>query len=109
MQVQITGKNVNIGKALPQYITGEMKTLVEKYFQKATNASVVMARDGEGFKAEILVHVNKHVDVAASANAGDAYSAFESALVNAAKRLRRKKRRVIDKHREHHHKREVCA
>ena len=108
MQVQITGKNLKIGQALPQYITGELKALVKKYFKDAANARVVVEKNGSKFKAEIQVKVNGYVGgIISSAEADDAYSAFGDALIHAAKRMRRKKRQFIDKHRAHHYEKDI--
>ena len=108
MQIQITGKNIKIGKALPQHITGELKSLVKKYFKDATNAHVVVEKNGLIFKAEVQVEVNDYVGgIISSAEAGDAYSAFGDALIHAAKIMRRKKRQFIDKHRVHHYEKTI--
>jgi len=98
MELQITSKNVNIGKALPSHITDSIKETIKKYFSRATDARVVIQKNGNMFNTEIHVHINKYVDVDANGMAGDAYSSFELALEHIAKRLRRKKRMFSDKH-----------
>ncbi|MGB1360970.1 MAG: ribosome hibernation-promoting factor, HPF/YfiA family [Alphaproteobacteria bacterium] len=103
MELQITGKNVDIGQALPQHIKDSVKNLVEKYFKKATDARVIMQKNGGMFKAEIQIHVNKYINVDAHGLAGDAYSAFELALEHVAKMLRRKKRMAVDNHQPKRH------
>lgn len=99
MKIQITGQNVDLGKALPQHIDGGLEQMIHKYFKKATDARVVLRKNGQGFLAEIHVHVNKHISVNAHGDSPDAYQAFQMALEKAAKILRRKKRKHIDCHR----------
>ncbi len=103
MKLEITGKNVDIGSALPQYVSGELEGVIKKYFTEVTAVRVVLEKFQDIFNAKIHIHVNKIIDIDAHAEAGDAYSAFELALEHASKRLRRKKRQHVDKHREHHH------
>ena len=104
MQMQITGKNLKIGQALPQYITGELNALVKKYFKDATSAHVVVEKNGSEFKAEVQIGINGYVgDIISSAGASDAHKAFREALAHATKKMRRKKRQLIDKHRVHHY------
>jgi ribosomal subunit interface protein len=98
MQLQITGINVDVGKTLPPHITQSVKETIKKYFSKAIDARVVIKKSGKMFNTEIHVHVNKYVDIDANGMAGDAYSSFELALEHIAKRLRRKKRMISDKH-----------
>ena len=103
MELQITGKNMDIGQALPEHIKGAVANVVEKYFKTITDARVVLRKNGEMFTAEIRVHVNKYINVDAHGDAGDAYSAFELALEHIAKMLRRKKRMAIDNHQPKRH------
>ena len=103
MKLEISGKNVDIGKALPTHIAGSLNTVIKKYFKNVTDACVVMEKQGEAFKADIYIHINKIVGISATGKCGDAYGAFEAALKHAAKRLRRKKRQYVDKHRQHHY------
>ncbi len=99
MKIQISGQNVDLGQALPQHIDGGLERMIKKYFQKATDARVVLKKNGQGFVAEVHVHVNKHITIDASGDSPDAYTAFQMALEKAAKILRRKKRKHIDCHR----------
>ncbi len=99
MKIQISGQNVDLGTALPQHIDGGLERMIQKYFKKATDARVVLKKSGQGFIAEVHVHVNKHITVDAHGDSADAYTAFEMALEKAAKMLRRKKRKHIDCHR----------
>ena len=98
MQLQITGINIDVGKTLPSHITDSIKETIKKYFSRATDARIVIKKNGKMFNTEIHVHVNKYVDIDANGIAGDAYSSFELALEHIAKRLRRKKRMISNKH-----------
>jgi ribosomal subunit interface protein len=99
MQLSVTGKQIDIGQALREHVTGALNDSVEKYFGTAVDGTVVFSRQAHEFHAEIAVHVGKGIQVQAHAKAGDAYGAFDLAAEHMAKRLRRYKRRLRDHHR----------
>lgn len=99
MKIQISGQNIDLGQALPQHIDGGLDNIIRKYFKDAIDARVVVRKNGQGFLAEIHVHVNKYISADAHGDSSDAYVAFQNALEKASKILRRKKRKYVNSHR----------
>ena len=99
MQLSVTGKQIDIGQALQEHVTGALNGAVEKYFGNAMDGTVVFSREAHEIHADITVHVGKGIQIQAHATAGDAYGAFDLATEHMAKRLRRYKRRLRDHHR----------
>jgi ribosome hibernation promoting factor len=94
MQLSVTGKQIDVGDALRGHIATNLDAAVSKYFDKAIEGSVVIARGARMFRADISVHVGHNILLQGHAEAGDAYSAFDAACERIAKRLRRHKRRL---------------
>ncbi|MCP5364014.1 MAG: ribosome-associated translation inhibitor RaiA [Hyphomicrobiales bacterium] len=98
MDLTIKGKGVDVGEALRIHIEDQLSGAVEKYFSRAHNASVSVSREAHQFRADISVHPSRGVTLQGHGTAGDAYSAFDSAVERITKQLRRYKRRLTDHH-----------
>lgn len=96
MQLSVTGKQIDVGDALRGHIATSLDAAVSKYFDKAIEGSVVIARGARQVRADISVHVGRNIQLQGHAEAGDAYAAFDAACERIAKRLRRHKRRLRD-------------
>lgn len=97
MEVLIHGKQMDIGEALRGHVETVLKAHVAKYFSRAINAHTTFGRVAHGFRADIAVHARRGLVVQSSAEAGDAYIAFDGALERIDKQLRRYKRRLNDR------------
>lgn len=100
MEMTVQGKQIDVGDALREHVTGKMNDIDQKYFNHATDATVTFSREGHGglFKVNISVHVSKNIMVVTEATENDPYLAFDAASEKAAKRLRRYKRKLRDHH-----------
>ncbi|MFC6198720.1 ribosome hibernation-promoting factor, HPF/YfiA family [Ponticaulis profundi] len=99
MHIQIAGKNIDLGDALRTRIENGLEDAVTKYFDRATEGNVSMAKDGHLYEAECQVALPSGISLQSSAEADDPYAAFELALDKLEKRVRRYKRRLKDHHR----------
>lgn len=99
MQIQIAGKNIDLGDALKERIETGLEAAVTKYFDRATEGNVVMSKDGHLYDAECQVALPSGISLQSSGQADDPYAAFETALDKLEKRVRRYKRRLRDHHR----------
>lgn len=96
MQFSVTGKQIDVGDALRDHVEKTLDATVSKYFDKAIEGSVVLAKHAHLYRADISVHVGRNILLQGHAEAGDAYAAFDAACERIAKRLRRHKRRLRD-------------
>lgn len=100
MQISISGKHMETGEALKEYVEEHLLAAVEKYFENAINAEVVFSKRDHLFICHIKVDEgvkDKPLAINAEAEAGDVHEAFNAALAKAAKQLRRDKRRLKDR------------
>tara|TARA_R110002096_G_scaffold86758_9_gene199378 strand:+ start:271 stop:861 length:591 start_codon:yes stop_codon:yes gene_type:complete len=101
MDITTAGKGVDVGEALQQHMRERLGEAVEKYFDRAVSANIVLSRDGGHFRSDVTVHAGRGIDVQSHASAGDPYQAFDQAADKVAKQLRRFKRRLRDHHNGH--------
>ncbi len=101
MEMTVQGKQIDVGDALREHVTGKLSDIDQKYFNHTTHATVTFSPEGHGhkmFKVHIAFNVGKNIQVVTEATEADPYAAFDHASEKAAKRLRRYKRRLRDHH-----------
>lgn len=98
MQVAITGKQIDIGASLQEYVRDKLTKSVHKYFERAIDAHVTFSKQAFIYHCTILVNegTGNHVIMKADDDSDDIYAAFDGALIKIEKRLRRYKTRVKD-------------
>lgn len=91
---------MDVGEALRTRIENDLASGVGKYFNRATDAVVTVAKNGGGIgiAVDCLVHLPSGISLQAEGHGGDAHSAFDDALVKLEKRVRRYKRRLRNHH-----------
>ena len=99
MQVQVSGKHVDVGDALSSRISQELNDGVGKYFEiGGQDAEVVVSKDGPGFKVDCWVRLASGQTLVTTGLGGDAHAAFSDSLDKLEKRVRRYKRRLKNHH-----------
>ena len=98
MQVQVTGKHVDVGEALRTRVTDELSNSIAKYFDRGGGADVVVSREGAAFKVDCAVTLASGQQLTTHGLGGDAHVAFDAALEKMSKRIRRYKNRLKDHH-----------
>ena len=99
MQIQVSGKHVDVGEALGSRISQELQDGIGKYFERGgQDAEVVVSKDGYGFKVDCWVRLASGQSLVTTGHGGDAHSAFTDSLDKIEKRVRRYKRRLKDHH-----------
>ncbi|SEA31518.1 ribosome hibernation-promoting factor, HPF/YfiA family [Rubrimonas cliftonensis] len=98
MQIQINGKQIDIGDALRVHVEERLVGAVDKYAGRAVNSQVTFSRDGHSFRCDALVHLPTGLVAQASAAAPEIYAACDACVERIDKQLRRYKRRLKDHH-----------
>lgn len=94
MQIQVSGKHVDVGDALRERVTDELSTGIGKYFDRGGDADVTVSREGHEFRVDCQVQLASGQLLRAHGNGGDAHSAFSQALEKIQKRVRRYKQKL---------------
>ena len=100
MQVNVSGKGVDVGAALRSHIENQLEEHVKKYIDRITQINVVVSREAHMFRVDITGNMGTHsgLVVRSRGEAGDAHSAFDDALAKTSKQLRRYKRKLTNHH-----------
>jgi ribosomal subunit interface protein len=96
MQIAVKGKQIDVGDALRGHIETSLRGTVSKYFDRAIEANVAVARRAHLFRADISVHIGRGMLLQGHGEEVDAYAAFDAACERIDKRLRRYKRWLRD-------------
>jgi ribosomal subunit interface protein len=94
MQVQVSGKHVDVGQALRERVGDELQSSIGKYFDRGGDADVVVSRDGFSFRVDCAVTLASGQMLQSHGLGGDAHAAFSQALQKIETRIRRYKRRL---------------
>lgn len=94
MQVQVSGKHVDVGEALRARVSDEIALSIGKYFDRGGAAEVVVSKDGFAFRVDCSVKLASGQQLISHGSGGDAHAAFDSALAKIDTRIRRYKRRL---------------
>lgn len=98
MQIQITGKHMNLGEAMRERIEAGLEAAVAKYFNRTGEASVFVSQHGPFVEVDCNVHLPSGIVLQSTGRADDPYAALEVSLDKMEKRVRRYKRRLKDHH-----------
>lgn len=98
MDIQVSGKNIELGDALQSHVTEKLADGVRKYFDRGAEAAVTFSRERRLVECDVTAHLASGVFLAAHGEGGDAYGAFDDSLDKLEKRIRRYKRRLKNHH-----------
>lgn len=98
MDIQVSGKNIELGDALQTHVTERLSEGVRKYFGREAEAAVTFSRERHLIECDLTAHLASGVFLAAHGEGGDAYGAFDESLEKLEKRIRRHKSRLKDHH-----------
>ena len=99
MQIQITGKHIDLGDTLRGRIEAGLEAAVTKYFDRPIGGNVTVSKSGYKTIVDCSVHLPSGIILNAQGGAEEPYAALEEALEKMEKRVRRYKRRLKDHHR----------
>ncbi len=97
MVTTVSGKHMDVGDSLKQYVNDRIDAGVKKYLQHITNAKIVFSKNNYLYHADIIIHDN-HIGIAkAESESDDVYAAFDTAIIKIEKQLRKYKTKIKKK------------
>lgn len=94
MQVQVSGKHVDVGEALRARVSDDLTATINKYIDRGGTADVVISKEGYAFRVDCTVRLFSGQVLVTHGLGGDAHAAFDDALAKIDTRVRRYKRRL---------------
>lgn len=107
MQINVSGKQVDVGQSLQDHVKSRLTATIEKYFPTPIDAHVVFSKERYNFRADIRVNIGTRDTkfwLNADHAATDPYLSFDGALGHIENQLRRYKERLKG-----HRKPEIAA
>ena len=95
MDVNVSGKHMDVGDALRTRIAEELTERVGRYFERGGEADVFVGKEGHSVCVDVVVRLANGQRLVAKGMGGDAHSAFDAALTKIETRIRRYKRRLV--------------
>jgi ribosomal subunit interface protein len=94
--VTVSGRNMECGVALGEFVTTHLETLSQKYFGRLLTCRVVFTKNpkGHAFTCHIQVVIGHNMFYASEATSNNVHAAFNQAYEHLAKQVRRKKRKL---------------
>lgn len=99
MSVKISGKNVDLGNSLREYISKETENLIDKYLGEEIESVVTIEKDNRLFDTEVCSHLHKGFIIKTNGTSDDPYKSFDSALERLEERIKKHKHRIKNKQR----------
>lgn len=98
MQIQVKGKQIDVGDALRGHAEDKLADAAGKYFDRAVDAAITFSRSGHDIRADAQIHLPTGMKASAHGSATDPYVALDNCVGKLEKQLRRYKRRLKDHH-----------
>lgn len=102
MQINVSGKGVEIGESLRTHVEAQVEEHVKKYIDRVTHIYVVVSREAHMFRIDITGNLGTHAGLVVRGRGEnvDVYAAFDEALERVSKQLRRYKRKITNHHKD---------
>lgn len=100
MQLQISGRHVDLGESFRTHAEARLQEGVNKYLDRVTKVEVVVSKESHQFRVDIhgATGTHGHVMINSKGLSTDVYAAFDQAAERLEKQLRRYKRRLTSHH-----------
>lgn len=100
MQIQVSGKGVDVGESLRMHVQKRAEEVISKYIDRINSVQVVVSKESHNFRADIHANIGTHAGLVVRSHdlSGDAHSACDNALEKIEKQLRRYKRKITNHH-----------
>ena len=98
MEIQVTGRKMNVGDSLTAHVEGRLEAVADKYFNRSIDGSATFTKEGHVTRVDVSFHANQGIQLQSRCEADDPYAAFDSAADKVEKQLRRYKRRLKNHH-----------
>lgn len=98
MDIQVTGKQIDLGSALRAYVTERVEKLLEKYHSRGTSAHILVEKEHGRFTTICTVHLTSGLSLQGKGASDEAHASADESFDHLEKRLRRYRKRLKDHH-----------
>ena len=94
MDIQVSGKQLKIGKSLIEYAKEHLDIINKKYLLRPTFANITFTKENNEFKCEALLHLSSGLTACCTGRAREIYDSYQNSIFRLEKILRRYKRKI---------------
>ena len=98
MDIQVSGKQIKIGKNLTDYVKEQLNVINKKYLLRPTCANITFSKENSEFKCEALLHLSSGLTACCTGRAREIYDSYQKSILRLEKILRRYKRKIKNHH-----------
>ena len=98
MVLRVSGKNLDIGESLQAHARERVGGALSKYFDREATGHVTLKSDGSAYRADMVLHLPAGITLQSEGHGHEPYATVNQAVERLEKRLRRHKRRLVDRH-----------
>lgn len=102
MSILVTGKHIEVGESLRDFVTQELTNVVQHYMGDIIEAQVIFSKEHHIFNTDITVHISSHFTVHCHGQDEDVYKSVTNALNKLQSRIKPYKNRLKDHKRRSH-------
>ena len=88
MNIQVNGKQINIGDSLRTHAEEKTLDLLSKYSRSATDLSITFSKDRYEYICDISLHLSTGLTAQSRGRTTDIYECFDSSLEKIAKQYK---------------------
>lgn len=99
MQIQITGKHIDVGDALRSHIETKLQTFRERFFEGSVHGHVTLEKRRAFFLTDCTLHLATGLVLQSHAEEVTAMASADTAMAHLEKQLKKYKQRLKDHHR----------
>ena len=81
MDIQISGKQIKIGKSLTDYAKNQLDLINKKYLLRPTYAYITFTKENNEFKCETLLHLSSGLTACCSGKAREIYYSYQKSIL----------------------------
>lgn len=96
MVTTVSGKHMEVGTALQEYVKQRIDSGVNKFLNDVTQSKATFSKNHHLYHVDLVIHDSNIGLVKATSESDDAYAAFDSAVVKMEKQLRKYKGKIRD-------------
>ncbi len=99
MQIQITGKHIDVGDALRSHIETKLQSFRERFFEGSVHGHVTLEKRRSFFLTDCTLHLATGLVLQSHAEEATAMASSDAAMAHLEKQLKKYKQRLKDHHR----------
>ena len=85
MDIQVSGKQLKIGKSLTDYAKEHLDIINKKYLLRPTFANITFTKENNEFKCEALLHLSSGLTACCTGRAREIYDSYQKSILRLEK------------------------